>query len=343
MSATSTLDVGVSGIAAKANAMLGVADNIANINTVGYKRAATVSGCLVAGQSGDGSRTGGVTIADHSSASKQYLIQSTPIWRSTATGSSAARPVYSAANPVCSARACSSSPDAAGTDPRGGMLGSAGQVSGATTMANDAPIQSDERSGRAAPTGNISVNLDAWAAGRLTTGKIISGNGSANSPRNLALVFARASVPSTTWLCNTRKGAASLGGATVEYDANRCLMGKFTSMYVTKPGAPSIGMPGILGVGAIKSSSREASAADLDTKCRKLIGFKRAYATSSRIITTAAEMLQEAIDRATWPSLEQKPRITAIEARTCRGKYVLTRAGNGQFLPPRAQVSALIL
>ena len=46
MTVTSSLAVGIAGMSANANAMSGVADNIANLNTAGYKRASTSFACF---------------------------------------------------------------------------------------------------------------------------------------------------------------------------------------------------------------------------------------------------------------------------------------------------------
>lgn len=59
-------------------------------------------------------------------------------------------------------------------------------------------------------------------------------------------------------------------------------------------GVASIGTPGTLGSGSIKASSLEASNVDLAEEFSNMIRFQRAYSASSRIITTADEMLQEA-------------------------------------------------
>jgi len=59
MTVTSSLAVGIAGMTANANAMSGVADNIANLNTAGYKRASTSFSSLVADQTGGDGRTGG--------------------------------------------------------------------------------------------------------------------------------------------------------------------------------------------------------------------------------------------------------------------------------------------
>jgi flagellar hook protein FlgE len=66
--------------------------------------------------------------------------------------------------------------------------------------------------------------------------------------------------------------------------------------YLQSPnsGTASISAPGSLGAGVIKASSLEASNVDLAEEFSNMIRFQRAYSASSRIITTADEMLQEA-------------------------------------------------
>ena len=64
MSLYSALYAGVSGLSAQSSAMAGVADNITNINTVGYKGVQTEFRTLVtAGRSKTSYSAGGVTAA----------------------------------------------------------------------------------------------------------------------------------------------------------------------------------------------------------------------------------------------------------------------------------------
>ena len=64
----------------------------------------------------------------------------------------------------------------------------------------------------------------------------------------------------------------------------------------SESGVAAIGKPGTLGAGSIKASSLEASNVDLAEEFSNMIRFQRAYSASSRIITTADEMLQEVVN-----------------------------------------------
>lgn len=58
-------------------------------------------------------------------------------------------------------------------------------------------------------------------------------------------------------------------------------------------GAPAINAPGVAGAGKLSPSALEASTADLGKSLTDLIVVQRAYSASTKIITTADEMLQE--------------------------------------------------
>lgn len=60
-------------------------------------------------------------------------------------------------------------------------------------------------------------------------------------------------------------------------------------------GVFTINAPGAGGAGAIESGALEASNVDLGTEFTNMIQTQRAYSASSRIITTADEMLEELI------------------------------------------------
>jgi flagellar hook protein FlgE len=76
MSLYSALYAGVSGLSAQSSAMAGVADNITNINTVGYKGVQTEFRTLVTdGRARSTYSAGGVTAAPQNLISKQGLLQ----------------------------------------------------------------------------------------------------------------------------------------------------------------------------------------------------------------------------------------------------------------------------
>jgi flagellar hook protein FlgE len=78
MSLYSALYSGVAGLGAQSSAMAGVADNIANVNTVGYKGVKTEFKTLVVNgeAASNGYTAGGVTAAPQMLISKQGLLQS---------------------------------------------------------------------------------------------------------------------------------------------------------------------------------------------------------------------------------------------------------------------------
>jgi flagellar hook protein FlgE len=77
LSLYSALYAGVSGLSAQSSAMAGVADNITNINTVGYKAVQTEFRTLVTdGRAKSSYSAGGVTAAPQALISKQGMLQS---------------------------------------------------------------------------------------------------------------------------------------------------------------------------------------------------------------------------------------------------------------------------
>lgn len=411
MTVTSTLAVGISGMSANANAMSGVADNIANINTVGYKRANTSFSSLVADQTGDGARTGGVSTTTRSLVSKQGLIQASASQTDLAidgAGFFVARSGPLASDPVTYTRAGSFTPDSngylrntSGMYLQGWRLNSSGSLAVAPTIATVQPIKISELAGTAAPTSKISIsaNLDS----RATTGTTFTNSftyvDSLGGSRQVNMVFTKLAA-ANSWQCDLVDGATTLGTGTLTFNTNGALQSvtgtintattalsvasppapaapsagvnpltldfgtigqsngmrqiadstalinatadggllrTITSVDVSKTGqlnvlfddgtsrpfyqlplatflnpdglatiagnaylespdsgTPAIAAPGSLGAGTIKASSLEASNVDLAEEFSNMIRFQRAYSASSRIITTADEMLQEA-------------------------------------------------
>jgi flagellar hook protein FlgE len=64
----------------------------------------------------------------------------------------------------------------------------------------------------------------------------------------------------------------------------------------TRSGEYSVKAPQLGGAGSIQSSSLEASTVDLSSEFTGLITTQRAYSASSKIITTADQMLEELIN-----------------------------------------------
>lgn len=220
MTVTSSLAVGIAGMTANANAMSGVADNIANLNTAGYKRASTSFGSLVADQTGGDGRTGGVTSKTNSLISKQGLIQASANQTDLAidgNGFFVTRSGSSASDPIAYSRSGSFTPDrdgylrnSDGLYIQGWKLDASGNMSVAATLDTATPIQISELSGTAAPTSNfkINANLDSRAAAGSTFTTSFTYYDAQGQSRQLALVFTKATAiapavvpPANTWTC----------------------------------------------------------------------------------------------------------------------------------------------
>jgi flagellar hook protein FlgE len=78
MSINSAMLAGVSGLIANSSALAAISDNIANVNTVGYKRSsANFSTLVTSGSKNQAYSAGGVKAQTHQYVSQQGLTQST--------------------------------------------------------------------------------------------------------------------------------------------------------------------------------------------------------------------------------------------------------------------------
>jgi flagellar hook protein FlgE len=78
MSINSAMLAGVSGLLANSSSLAAISDNIANVNTVGYKRSSANFSSMVTSQSKNGSYSaGGVGAKTHQFISQQGLSQAT--------------------------------------------------------------------------------------------------------------------------------------------------------------------------------------------------------------------------------------------------------------------------
>lgn len=75
MSVQSAMRAGVSGLAAQSSRMGAISDNIANSQTVGYKRSTVNFSSMVIGQGGSSFQAGGVTSSSRTEVSKLGLVQ----------------------------------------------------------------------------------------------------------------------------------------------------------------------------------------------------------------------------------------------------------------------------
>ena len=176
MSLYSALYAGVSGLSAQASAMASVADNITNINTVGYKTADTQFRTLVSdGRGGSSYSAGGVAAVTRSLVTKQGapLPSASPTDISVAgAGFFVTRDGVGAGANVAYTRAGSFAPDKAGYLANSGgyylqgwPLNAQGGYTNNGNLGALTPVRVTELTGTAAPTSklNMRVNLDSTA------------------------------------------------------------------------------------------------------------------------------------------------------------------------------------
>ena len=194
MSLYSALYAGVSGLSAESAAMAGVADNITNINTTGYKRVDTQFKTMV----GDGrARTtysaGGVQAAPHSLISQQGLLQASANGTDLAidgNGFFVTRDGSSAESSVSFTRAGSFTADkdgylrnTGGYYLQGWKLDEAGNYANTGDLAALEPVRLTDLTGTATPTTKVAarINLDSTQAtftdpyteGDMASGKVV--------------------------------------------------------------------------------------------------------------------------------------------------------------------------
>lgn len=171
MSLNSTLNAGVSGLTAQASAMAAISDNIANVNTVGYKGTDTKFSTLVIdGGSSTDYVAGGVEAKPQSLIDKQGLLQSSASGTDLAidgSGFFVVRPNTGTQTGFQFTRAGSFSPDAngylkndAGLYLQGWKLDGNGNVIGGTTNDTLAPVRLSDINGTAEPTDKISIRAN---------------------------------------------------------------------------------------------------------------------------------------------------------------------------------------
>lgn len=191
MSLYSALFAGVSGLAAEANAMAAVADNISNINTTGYKAVESQFSSMVGdGRASSTYLAGGVSAAPKALISKQGLLQSS----TSATdigidgqGFFVTRTGKGSDSNVALTRAGSFSPDkegylknTAGLYLQGWRLDASGNYTNTGNADALEPIRLSDLTGTAAPTTSIQMranfqstttaNTATYAAGDMAKG-----------------------------------------------------------------------------------------------------------------------------------------------------------------------------
>lgn len=208
MSLYSALYAGVSGLSAQASAMASVADNITNINTVGYKSADTQFRTLVAdGRSGGATyAAGGVASVTRALVSKQGVLQSSA--SSTDIGIEGAgffvtRDGIGANTNVAYTRAGSFTPDSAGYLKNSGgyylqgwALDAQGNYANNGNLSALVPVRVSQLTGTAAATSKVQLraNLESTAAaftGTYAAGDLAAGTTPAQFSRSVDITDAQ--------------------------------------------------------------------------------------------------------------------------------------------------------
>jgi flagellar hook protein FlgE len=177
MSLYSALYAGVSGLGAQASAMATVADNITNVNTIGYKGVSAQFQTLVTdGKMKSSYSAGGVTAAPKALISKQGLLQASSSLTDIGVdgaGFFVVRSSSDTSGQISYTRAGSFTPDAdgylrntAGYYLTGWPLDANGSYTNNGSMNSLEPIKPNSLTGAAQPTTKISMrtNLDSTAA-----------------------------------------------------------------------------------------------------------------------------------------------------------------------------------
>ena len=193
MSLYSALYAGVSGLSAQATAMATVADNITNINTVGYKSEEAQFRTLVSGgKIASSYAAGGVAAAPQAMISKQGVLQASGSQTDlgiNGSGFFVTRDGTGADDAVSYTRSGSFKPDdqgflsnAAGYYLQGWRLDNLGQYVNNGSLSSLTPVRVSELTGTATPTTKIEmrINLQStqapytlpYAAGNMAAGTI---------------------------------------------------------------------------------------------------------------------------------------------------------------------------
>ncbi|OAN52595.1 flagellar hook protein FlgE [Sphingobium sp. TCM1] len=187
MSLYSALYAGVSGLGAQAGAMATVADNITNVNTVGYKGVSAQFQTLVAGgQSSNGYSAGGVAATPKALISKQGLLQASSSLTDIGidgAGFFVVRSGTDAGDAVSFTRAGSFVPDsqgylrnAAGYYLQGWPLDVDGNYVDNGNLNTLEPIRPSALTGSAQPTSKIAMRANLQSTAEPITGAYVTGS-----------------------------------------------------------------------------------------------------------------------------------------------------------------------
>jgi flagellar hook protein FlgE len=183
----SALYAGVSGLNAQSSAMATVADNITNINTIGYKGIETQFKSLVTdGRTSAAYSAGGVAAAPHALISKQGLLQassSTTDLGIDGAGFFVTRTGTDTHDAVAFTRAGSFRPDeqgflrnSSGYYLQGWRLDTTGNYVNTGTLAALEPVRVAELTGTATPTSKIQMRANLQSTTALFTGTYAAGD-----------------------------------------------------------------------------------------------------------------------------------------------------------------------
>ncbi|MBC8115648.1 MAG: flagellar hook-basal body complex protein, partial [Candidatus Saccharimonas sp.] len=197
LSLYSALYAGVSGLGAQANAMATVADNITNVNTVGYKSEEAQFRTLVSGgQAGSNYSAGGVSSAPQAMISKQGVLQAS----SSATdlgingaGFFVTRDDTSANGSISYTRAGSFKPDdqgylsnAGGYYLQGWRLDANGQFANNGNLGALQPVRVNELTGTAVASTKIALRANLQSTTTAFTGAYAAGDLAAGTTPNFS-------------------------------------------------------------------------------------------------------------------------------------------------------------
>jgi len=215
MSLYSALYAGVSGLGAQASAMATVADNITNVNTIGYKGVSAQFKTLVTdGKMKSSYSAGGVTAAPKALISKQGLLQASSSLTDIGIDGAGFFVVRSSADTsgqIAYTRAGSFTPDAdgflrntAGYYLTGWPLDASGNYTNNGSMDSLVPIRPNALTGAALPTTKIAMraNLDSTATpitGPYVPGSMASGTLSPQFSRSVEIYDAQGTAHSLTF------------------------------------------------------------------------------------------------------------------------------------------------
>lgn len=250
MSLYSALYAGVSGLNAQSAAMATVADNITNINTIGYKGEDAQFSTLVAGGHIGGSYSaGGVVASPQAMISKQGVLQASSSKTDIGidgSGFFVTRDGTGAAAPISYTRSGSFKPDeqgflsnASGSYLQGWRLDALGKYVNNGNLSALEPVKVSELTGTATPSTKIEVRANLQSTTPAFTGTYAAGDMAAGTTTP---VFSRSKT-----LYDAQGGPHSVTIGYLKTAAN-----SWVSEIYSVPASDTTGTNGLLASGAVK-------------------------------------------------------------------------------------------